>query len=431
MEYIIILVLSVLLFFLVKPISTKLKLPMPIFFLLLGILFGAYGIINILGEGSITGLELSNSLMVISNIAILTLFLNSGLGLDLKALKKSGKDAMYLSIVPVHVEGIIMGVVTYVVMAILFPQLGYSTIPLVGFLLIMIVYAICSPVLIIPSAMRLKSLGAKSKILDNMIIASIGDPFTPFPYMILLLVFLIINATGNSTMSPLIAIIILFVACIIIGLVGYFVGLVFGKILTKTTSLEKTSQKIYMLLGVLFLIINLIVIDLTGPLKGLGIITSVFIGIGFNNTVSDELKKIILEKTSILFGLFLFPVVFIYVGTQTQIDKLLNPLLLIVLVFISLLGPIIKMLVTKIYLEKNGYTKEESQYAQAGFALKGIIIINMSVLFGALFKAIGLDIMLDFMYLLAAVSVILTIPLGIIKLTKIENNWSELKNKNK
>ncbi len=429
MEYIIILILSVLLFFLVKPISTKFKLPMPIFFLLFGILFGAYGIVNILGDGSITGLGLSNSLMVLSNLAILTLFLNSGLGLDLNSLKKSGKDALYLSIVPVHVEGIIMGIVTYVVMVLLFPQLGYSSIPLVGFLLIMVVYAICSPVLIIPSAMKLKALGAKSKILDNMIIASIGDPFTPFPYMILLLVLLIIKATGNSALSPLVAIIILLVGCVIIGVVGYVVGLIFGKILTKITSLEKTSQGIYMLLGLLFLILNVIVIDLTGPLKGLGIITSVFIGIGFNNTVSDELKKIILSKTNILFGLFLFPVVFIYVGTQTQIDKLLNPLLLIVLVFISLLGPIIKMLATKIYLEKNGYTKQESQYAQVGFALKGIIIINMSVLFGSLFKSIGLDVMLDFMYLLAAVSVILTIPLGIIKLTKIEDNWDELKDK--
>lgn len=428
MEFIIVLILSALLLFAVKPLSQKTKLPMPIFFFVFGIIFGAYGLINVLGAGSITGLDLESSLVIISNLAILTLFLNSGLGLDLKSIRKSGKDAAFLAVVPVHIEGIIMGFVAYFFMVVLFPGLGYAKIPLLGFLLIMIVYAICSPVLIIPSAMKLKAKGAKSKILDNMIIASIGDPFTPFPYIILMLVFLVISQ-GGAQINPLLAILALFIGVIIISIIGFLFGFIFGKIVSKITDVKTTNQNVFLLIGLIFIVLNIVLINLTGPLSGLGILTAVAVGIGFNKVVSAELNSIILQKTSILFGLFLFPIVFVYVGTQTQVDKLLNPLLLIVLVFISLLGPIIKMFVSKLYLSKKGYTKEESKYAQVGFALKGIIIINMSVLFSPLFKSIGLDIMLDFMYLLAAVSVILTIPAGMLKLTKIEDNWSEIKEK--
>ncbi len=423
MNIILVLGLSVLLVMLFKPISGKIKIPMVIFFLLFGIIFSEYGLINLLGNDNILNLTLQPALAYVSNLAILALFLNSGMGLDLGAIRSSGKDAAFLSIVPVHIEGIIMGFLAYFVMVNVFPQLGFTEIPLIGFLLIMLTYAICSPVLIIPSAMKIKMQGAKSKILDNMIIASICDPFTPFPIMIVLLIFLMIGASGNSSISPIVAVILLVIALIIVGVLGYLVGMIFAKLFAKVV---KPEQANLMLLGALiFNILNFVIIALTGPLAGFGIITAVGMGIGFNKFSMPALNAAMLQKSQLLFGLFMFPIVFVYVVTQTQINKLFDPIMLIAILFISICGPIIKALVTKNYLKKRGYNQSEIGYAETGFALKGIIIINMSVLFGPAFQSVGLDVMLDFMYLLAAVSVILTIPLGIIKLDKYEKNWFE------
>ncbi len=421
MNIILVLGLSILLVMLFKPVSGKTKIPMVIFFLLFGIIFSEYGLINLLGNNNLLNLTLQPALAYVSNLAILALFLNSGMGLDLGAIKSSGKDAAFLSIVPVHVEGIIMGFVTYVVMVSVFPQLGFTQIPLIGFLLIMLTYAICSPVLIIPSAMKIKMQGAKSKILDNMIIASICDPFTPFPIMIVLLIFLMIGASGNSSISPIVAVVLLIIALILVGILGYVIGMIFAKIVAKVVKPEQTN--LILVIAIIFNILNFVVIALTGPLAGFGIITAVGMGIGFNKFSIPALNAAMLQKSQLLFGLLMFPIVFVYVGTQTQIDKLFDPIMLIAILFIAILGPIIKAIVTKVYLQKRGYDKNEIAYAETGFALKGIIIINMSVLFGPAFQSVGLDMMLDFMYLLAAVSVILTIPLGIIKLEKYENNW--------
>ncbi len=423
MNIILVLVLSIVLVMLLKPVSGKTKIPMVIFFLLFGIIFSEYGLINLLGNDNLLNLTLQPALAYVSNLAILALFLNSGMGLDLGAIKSSGKDAAFLSIVPVHVEGIIMGFITYLVMVNVFPQLGFTEIPLIGFLLIMLTYAICSPVLIIPSAMKIKMQGAKSKILDNMIIASICDPFTPFPIMIVLLIFLMIGASGNSSISPLIAVVLLIIALIVVGILGYVIGMIFAKIVAKIVKPEQ--KNLVFAIAIIFNILNFVVIALTGPLAGFGIITAVGMGIGFNKFTLPELNTAILQKSQLLFGLFMFPIVFVYVGTQTQINKLFNPIMLIAILFIAILGPIIKAIVTKMYLQKRGYDQNEIGYAETGFALKGIIIINMSVLFGPAFQSVGLDIMLNFMYLLAAVSVILTVPLGIVKLEKYEKNWFE------
>ncbi len=428
MVLILLLLLSVALVFTFKPLTAKTKIPMVIFFLLFGIVFSEYGLFNLIGNDNALNLEIQPTLAYISNLAILALFLNSGMGLDLNAIKSSGKDAAFLSIVPIHVEGIIMGFIAYLLMVLVFPQLGYDIIPLYGFLIVMATYAICSPVLIIPSAMKIKASGAKSKILDNMIIASICDPFTPFPYLILMLILLVIQESGNSDISPLMAIVGLFIALALVTVIGYVIGAIIAKIVNKLITGEKLTAKKSLMLALVLNIINFIVIALTGPLAAFGIITAVGIGIGFNKIVNPAIKAAVLQKSQLLFGLLLFPIVFVYVGSQTQIDKLFNPLLLIVLLIIALLGPIIKMIVTKLYLKKRGYSKQEIGYAQTGFALKGIIIINMSVLFGPVFKSIGLEVMLDFMYLLAALSVIITIPLGILKLEKYEENWNEEEN---
>ncbi len=430
MILILLLILSVVLVFTFKPITEKTKIPMVIFFLLFGIIFSEYGLFNLIGTDNVLNLEIQPTLAYVSNLAILALFLNSGMGLDLQAIKSSGKDATFLSIFPVHIEGIIMGFITYVLMTMVFPQLGYGTIPLYGFLIVMATYAICSPVLIIPSAMKIKATGAKSKILDNMIIASICDPFTPFPYLISMLIFLVIQESGDFSISPLMAIAGLFLALILVTILGYVVGLIIAKIINKLITDDDLAPKTSLLVALSLNIINFAVIALTGPLAAFGIITAVGIGIGFNKTVKDSIRAGILQKSQLLFGLLLFPIVFVYVGSQTQVDKLFNPLLLVVLLVITILGPLIKMAVTKLYLQKRGYSSEEISYAQTGFALKGIIIINMSVLFGPIFKSIGLEVMLDFMYLLAALSVIVTIPLGILKLEKFEKNWNkEIKNK--
>lgn len=422
MIYIFVFLLSVLSVMLFMPLAKKTKLPATIYLLVTGILLGQYGLFNLLGEGNVLGFDnLQTTLAGVSGIAIFILFLNSGIGLDLNSIKNTGKEVVLLSTIPVHVEGIILSLVAYLLLVTVFPGLGYSAIPLLAFIPIMLIGAMSSPVLVIPEALTAKTEGKKSKIFDNMIIATIVDAFTPFPLIIISLVLLITSVNGNSDMSIPMLVLITIIGCIVAYLLGYVFGLIFGIVIKKSTTTEEVNKT--WLLVILMNVLSVALVLVSGPLKGLGILITVGIGVGINTKLSPELKMSVLGKSQKLFGMFFFPIVFIYVGTQVQVSKLLDPIMIFALLIITILAPVVKGQVSRLILRKNGYTKQEQTYADHAFFLKGIVLINMSVLIGPLFINLGLDSALDFLYLLAAVEVIVTIPYGVVRLAKDRVNW--------
>ncbi|WOO87903.1 cation:proton antiporter [Mollicutes bacterium LVI A0039] len=422
MTYILVFILSVVTLFAFMPLVKKTKLPLTVYLLVFGIAFGQYGLLNLVGEGNILGLDdFTTTMASIAGIAIYLLFLNSGIGLDLDSIKKSGKEVIQMSIIPVHVEGFILSIVAFVLLTVVFPDLGYASIPFFAFLIVMLIGAMSSPVIVIPEALTAKAEGKKSRIFDNMIIATIVDAFTPFPAIIISLVLLITTVNGSSDMSIPVLVLIAIAGCFVAAGLGFVVGTVFGKVIAKTSSVEEVQKN--WILVLIMNVVSVVVVLVSGPLSALGILTTVGIGIGVNKQLTPEFKTNILMKSQKIFGMLFFPIVFIFVGSQVQVSQLLDPIMIFVLVAITFIAPVVKGQVTRLILKKNGYTKQEQKYADHAFFLKGIVLINMAVLIGPLFIDLGLDAAVQFLYLLAAVEVIITIPFGTVRLTKERVNW--------
>ena len=59
----------------------------------------------------------------------------------------------------------------------------------------------------------------------------------------------------------------------------------------------------------------------------------------------------------------------------------------------------------------------------AAFVPKGIILVNFSLILMGPLTSMGLGYVVDFMILLAAISIVASVPLGITLLDKAEGKW--------
>lgn len=428
MIYILLFVISALSLIAFKPLAKATRLPITVFLLLLGIILGPYGILNIFGDDNVLGFKnMVPALTILSGIAVNLLFLNSGIGLDLKAIKESGKSTILLSTIPVHLEGFILGIVAFILLTLIFPSIGFANIPFLVFLIIMLFSAMSSPVIVVPNAMQAKENGKKSKIFDTMIISTIVDAFTPFPLIIV--AFAVLHSSISSTGTGFLGLLEIVVGVILITILAFVLGLgigaLYGKIIKSI--LKEKNEVILWIVTIVMNIMIVLVIAYSGPLETLGIIIAVGTGIGVNIMLEQSIKVSIIQKSQLIFGLFFFPLVFIFVGMETQIYKLFNITLVGALLILVFLAPFVKGVISKIILQRNGFTKKEQKYAKDAFFLKGIILINASVIFGPIFNSIldpaTYEVTMNFFYLLAALEILVTIPYGTLRLEKDRENW--------
>ncbi len=403
MDIIILIILSAVAMLILGPVSKATKVPAVIYLMILGVVIGSYGL-NLV--------QYLPHIALYSSIAIVILFLVSGYGLNVPAIKTSGKRTFALSSLPAIGEGLIAGVIAWVILT-LIPVFDEPSINMAAVVSIMLVFAMSSPAIVIPFNMQGKGRGISSPAFDELTVASVLDNFIPFPICLVLLnvAYAVESGDGVNIGSILIQSTLLIVAIIITFIVSYFIG----KLVAKATS----SISNVMVVAVIAVLVTILIYFVTGPIgSSLGIIIGFGIGVGYNVTAEAEVKMPMLGASQKIYGLLLMPMVFIYVGTQIQIDQLLRPATVIAFAIITVIAIFLKGFIAKAYLTRNGYNKEEGQYVAYGFAAKGIILINISLVIGTGLTNNGLDYMLQMMYMLAAISIIISVPYSSVKLGK-------------
>ncbi len=413
MGFIIIFLIAAISFLVLNKVAQATKVPLVLWLILVGILLGSYGIYDFFGQIDKINPNIPE-LQLISGWAVILLFLMSGLGLNIKAIKESGKNAAVLSILPVYVEGLIMGFVAYAIFLVL--PISDFKFSLPFFMMVMAVFAMASPAIIIPLCFKGKEKDPKGKIYDEMMIASIMDNFSPFPILIIYLTIALAVAGGSAVSISGISIAVLM--SIISLIVAYVIGHIIGLVVSYIAKVESISSPLVVILHV---IVTLLVISSLGKLgASYGIMVGLGSGVGLNMGLKDNPKKIeILGTTQKIYGLLFMPTIFLYVGTKIQLDLLLNPIIILALALITVIAIIIKGFVSNKYLLSQGYPDKESKLSSSLFASKGIILINISLVIAPALTSAGAENVLQYMYILAAVATLISVPYSIIRSEKL------------
>ncbi len=413
MDIIILIILAVISMLTCSFLAKVTKVPAVIYLMLIGVVMGSYA------------LDIAHYLphmALYSAFAIVILFLVSGYGLNVDAVKTSGKKTLVLSSVPAIGEGLIVGALTWVILTIL-PVFDEPSINFAAVVAIMLVFAMSSPAIIIPFNMQGKGRNIKASIFDELTVASVIDNFIPFPICLVFLTvaFAAESGAGINIVSIIIQSIFIIGAILITFFISYYIGKLFAKVVSSVTN--------PMIISVAAIVLTLILFLGTGPIgASLGIIIGFGLGMGYNVSAKPEIKFPTLGVSQKIYGLGLMPIVFIYVGTQIQVDQLLRPVTVLAFAIVTLLGIFTKGFIARKALSKYGSSKAEGDYAAYGFAAKGIILINISLVIGTALTNNGLDYILQMMYMLAAISIIISVPYSSIKLGK---QLDVLENENK
>lgn len=413
MGFIIIFLIAILSFLVLNKVSQVTKVPLVLWLILLGILFGPAGFYDLFGQINSINSNVSE-LQMLSGWAVILLFLMSGVGLNIPAIKKSGKNTMILSTIPVFVEGFIMAFVAYAMFLIL--PITYFKFNLGFFMVVMGVFAMASPAIIIPLCFKGKTINPNGKIYDEMMIASIMDNFTPFPLMIVYLsVTLAIVAGGTVSIGSIVTTAILSIVAIVIA---YIIGHVIGLVISYLGRIEIIPSLLIVLIHIL---ITLLVISLLGNLgASYGVIIGLGSGVGMNIGLDKSSKKpTVLSSTQKVYGLLFMPTIFIYVGTKIQVDLLLDPVIILSLSVLTVIAVLIKGFISGKYLKSQNYSDTDAKLSGSLFAAKGIILINISLIIEPALTAAGQNGVLQYMYILAAVATIISVPYSIVKSEKL------------
>lgn len=411
MDIIVLIIISVVAMLACTALAKVTKVPAVIFLMLIGILMGSY-VLDVASK--------LPHMALYSTLAIVILFLVSGFGLNVEAIKSSGKKTFGLSSIPALGEGIIAGIATWILLSII-PVFDEPSINFAAVIAIMLVFAMSSPAIIIPFNMQGKNRNIKASIFDELTVASVLDNFIPLPIVLVFLnvAYSIEGGSGVNVGAIVTQTLVIVVAIIVTFIVSYLLG----KLVAKLNSVIDNP----IALAFIAITFTILLFFVSGPIgASLGIIIGFGIGMGYNVASDDSIKFPVLGFSQKIYGLGLMPIVFIYVGTQIQVDQLLRISTLITFTLVTLIGIFTKGFIARKFLHKNGSSNAEGDYAAYGFAAKGIILINLSLVIASGLTNNGLDYILQMMYMLAAISIIISIPYSSIKLEKqldiLENN---------
>lgn len=414
MDILALLIISPVLFLIGQFVAKKAKIAPPIFYLILGVLFGgSIGVVHIFGNQ-----DLLPNMANYNTIALWLMFFGAGFNIDINKLKSSGKDTINMSVIPVYIEAIVMTGVVFLGLKVL--PLGFD-LKLPHVAIIMLLFACASPANVIPAcvALNMKGLAGKNRITDTVLTASIFDNFTHFPLLVVAIVLTVAPVMGMK-LSPLMlvgivigVVLALGVICILASLLGGIVAKILSPLSDKVAKNPQNKK-----VAIFALILNFV-----GPLKSLAVLIIVAVSVGINSKEKNKLGGIIGFNSSVVFAMFGSPIIFTYVGSLINIQALLNPVMLAFGVAVTFIGIAVKGFVTKVVLKDEKYTYGERKFAMAAFVSKGIILVNFSLILMGPLTSMGLGYVVDFMILLAAISIVASVPLGITLLDKAEGKW--------
>lgn len=203
------------------------KLPSLIGYLLIGILFGYFGLID---------QSILNISAELRKIALIIILIKAGLNLDLKDLKKAGRPAILLSFVPACFEMIAIGLVGPYVLGLTYNE---------SFLLGAVIGAV-SPAVVVPRMVKMieDNQGTKKSI-PQMIIA--GSSCDDIVMIVFFTTFLTIESGNGLSLMTFLNVPISIISGIGVGiLIGLLLAFLFKKVHMRD------SIKITLILGIAF-----------------------------------------------------------------------------------------------------------------------------------------------------------------------------------
>lgn len=425
MDILLLFVISLATFFIANFIKGKLKIAPPIIYLALGVIFGVeLGVFNFFGN-----VELLPNLNVYNSNMLLLMFFGAGFSTDIKMLKNSGKLASKLFTIPVCIEAVTVAFLIFALTSLL-PVLGFK-LTFFESLLITSLFAMSSPANIIPisSSLGAQGYGVKNAVPSTVTIASIGDNFAPFPLVLIAMLFSIVPKLDGLSLSPLMSILALVgltIGIVLIGCIGILLGIIVSKLLNpfaKIISQSKNNKVYYVLYAVAAFVLVCLAINLSGPLKSLGILIAATAGGAIKANDKYGIAGSVGMSVSAIFAICGMPIVFMYVGSLIKLQTLFNPATLLFSLIITAVAIIVKGATVFALLRNTNYTKGEKLFAASACVPKGVTLVNFTILLLPILSSVNMMYVIDFAIMLAAVSVLITIPLGVTMLSSAKDKW--------
>lgn len=384
----------------------RLKIPSFLGFLLIGILLGPY-VTNILN------LQLLGLTKEITTFAMVVLLIRVGLGLSREALRKVGRVAVEMSVIPSVFEGLMVMVIGHYLLGISFIESG-----MLGFIL-----GAVSPAILVPRMLKLidKGIGVAKGIPAILLTGSSADDVVAIT---IFSVFLGMYTGGSINIAWDIASIPI---SLILGiLVGFGTGLILIFMFRKWEFSD--IEKLFLTLAVAILL-NAFGEVMQGKIPIAGLVGVMVIGF----LLLDRLPKTAIELSNKYSHLWLGAeiLIFVLLGAQIELpllletpDNLFAPVIVvgIIVICIGLIGRFIGVLTA---LTGSGLNNKEKLFCMTSYIPKA----NVQATIGAVPLAAGVASG-ELILIISAISIIFTAPLGAILidssseklLTKDENS---------
>lgn len=432
MDILLILPLAVLTFFIANKLNQKIGLAYAITYIVTGVIIGL--VIRNMGYGSIN--ELLPNISLYSNSFLLLMFFAAGFSINIDSIVKSGSTIPKLSFIPSFVETFVIGILMYFLVKYFGGAIDIH-LNILETVLIAAILALSSPANVVPCCLELIQGNYKSKnnVQNTMLAVTVTDGFSTLPIILLSLFLAIQKAkgtafTGSTVLMITVGVLVGIVAC---GVLGFFLGKLIN-IITKSfmealiNDKENKKRVIATTIGVFLLSYLLLAILGKVPVvgaavKSLNVLIICLVGAGISYYDKTGASQIISGMGNMIFAVLGTPIIFLSVGTSLQLDKLFNPNMLIIGIVVTVIAVLIKGTVGKLLLNKDTYTDEERSFVFACFIPKGLALVNFSVIFAGINTGYDSTNVVNFMVMLAGITIIMTIPAGVTILGKAKDKW--------
>lgn len=432
MDILFIALLAVTTFYLVKKINEKTGMAQAILYIIVGLIIGAV----VRGQG-IEGLSvLLPHIDKYGNFLLLLMFFSAGFSINTDAILKSGSTVPKLSFIPSSVETILVGTILYFLVG----QFGGAIGLHLNFfesLVISGILALSSTANVIPYCIDLIQGKYKSKnnMQNTMVAVSVTDGFSTLP-LIMLALFLSIekyNGTEFTAKTVVVITIGVIIALILSGILGFFIGRAVDIISKPVMKYlhdhsDDKPKAVAISIGVFLLSYALIMLcaelpKVGGAISSLSVLIICAVGAGVNHFDKTDASKTVSKVGNTLFAMFGTPIIFLSVGSKLQLKTLLNPNMLIIGISACLIGVVIKGSVSALLLDKEKFTNDERKFVASCFVPKGLTLVNFSVIFAGLAHKYHAENIVNFMIMLAGITIIITVPIGVTLLSKAKDKW--------
>lgn len=410
-------------------ISQKTMIPVFVIYLILGIIFGTsdlvgsfLGLFNIDFSLNLLANDLTTPVLSIfsSKIALTILFISAGIGLDLVQIKNSGKTFLKLGTLPAYAEGLIGGIVLFLLITFI-PGEFNKSLSVIDSIIIALFLSMSTASVILPAAqsnIKQNFLGSKN---INMMMLGISFFDVYAVYFLILLIVIVAHTIAVAGQIELISlasnILIVLLPIIIAVIISFAVGVIMALGLKRI----KISYKLKVILTI---ILTILYLPLPAMLpNAIGGLNAFAIGLGINllyNQAQDYTAvKVYVNQLLLYFG---FPIIFLSIASTIDVQKLLSPSVLLISIIVLTVGILVKGFVSSKILNKAGYQKPDQVFTLLAFIAKG----NGAVNFGLIMMydsltSLGMSNILEFLQYIAVIEILISIPLEIILLSKHES----------